>query len=137
MWFERSFQLSPTALGASTIVAGVAELIADLFVAFVSDRIGLLLSVVISSVTLSTIRSFLFRCSNFSYLSCRDRICRRNEPLWRPRLSLCHCLELGDHMGRSARCRRPRNRSERECARLSFLLRFSDDNGGSQHSPFH
>ncbi len=40
-WMEQSFQLSPVAIGLSTIAIGIAELNGEVFTAFFSDRIGL------------------------------------------------------------------------------------------------
>lgn len=47
IWFESSFGLSNTALGASVIAAGVAELVADISCTFIIDRIGGVLTIAI------------------------------------------------------------------------------------------
>ncbi len=49
-WLEESFNLGIVALGMMTMVIGVAELSGEVFVAFVSDRLGLRRSIIIGLV---------------------------------------------------------------------------------------
>ena len=54
VWLEQSFQLSPVAIGLSTIAIGIAELKGEIFTAFFSDRIGLKRAV-LGGLVLSTL----------------------------------------------------------------------------------
>ncbi len=53
-WLEQSFQLSPVAIGLSTIAIGIAELKGEVLTAFFSDRIGLKRAV-LGGIVLSTL----------------------------------------------------------------------------------
>ena len=53
-WLEQSFQLSPVAIGLSTIAIGIAELNGEMSTAFFSDRIGLKRAV-LGGMVLSTL----------------------------------------------------------------------------------
>ncbi|MBA3013313.1 MAG: MFS transporter [Proteobacteria bacterium] len=57
-WLEQSYGLSLTAIGFSTILIGIAELLGEGFTAFFSDRIGLKRSIIIGT-GLCTIAYFL------------------------------------------------------------------------------